>query len=514
MGNAKRDDNSIPTLLAVSNADGITPVTLYADPTTHRLLVSLSSDLGDLSNVTITSEAQGDILYFNGTAWVNLAPGTSGKVLQTNGAAANPSWESAGSGDVTKVGTPVNSQIGVWTGDGTIEGASSLTYDGSNLQLTGDIGSTGTRITKGWFADLTVTNAIAGSVTGNAGTVSTITGLAPDTATTQATQPNITSLGTLTALNTGANGMDVNPGSDIDADLVTVAVTGTPTISWSESGDMFELSHGLKLNSGLLTVGTINATTYRPNANDTTMALQGRSFTSASGVDIVLRETATIVGSGTAGYTAFEIDVTETSIGSGANNLMDLKVGSVSKFAVDNTGAIITGNADAVVSAASVTVAGKVELATTAEVDTGTDSTRAMSVDQFVASKRNIRWLVFNLVEAATDCAAATNIAGDFVSPIAGTILQSDTTPFYLYATNSTAGTTGTMVVDISIGGTTIMTTNKLDFDTTEKTTTTAATPPELTTTALAVGDIITIDIDAIHTTAAKGLTVYMAVRE
>lgn len=32
-------------------------------------------------------------------------------------------------GNVTKVGTPVNNQVGVWTGDGTIEGASQLTYD-------------------------------------------------------------------------------------------------------------------------------------------------------------------------------------------------------------------------------------------------------------------------------------------------------------------------------------------------------------------------------------------------
>jgi len=40
MAEAKRDSNFIPTLLAVSNADGSTPVTLYADPTTHRLLVS------------------------------------------------------------------------------------------------------------------------------------------------------------------------------------------------------------------------------------------------------------------------------------------------------------------------------------------------------------------------------------------------------------------------------------------------------------------------------------------
>ncbi len=43
MGNASRDSNLVTTLLAVSNADGTTPVTLYADPTTHRLLTSASA---------------------------------------------------------------------------------------------------------------------------------------------------------------------------------------------------------------------------------------------------------------------------------------------------------------------------------------------------------------------------------------------------------------------------------------------------------------------------------------
>ena len=177
---------------------------------------------------------------------------------------------------------------------------------------------------------------------------------------------------------------------------------------------------------------------------------------------------------------------------------------------IGNTSGTNTGDE----AAASLTVSGVVELATTAEIDTGTDSSRAMPIDQFVASKRNIEWIVFDVVAPTTDCATGTNLAGDFVSPIAGTILQNDSSPFYLYATNSTAGTTGTMVVDININGTSIMTTNKLDFDTTEKTTTTAATPPDLTTTSIAVGDIVTIDIDSTHTTAAKGLKVYMAIRQ
>ena len=33
----------VTTLLAVSNADGVSPVLLWADPTTHRLLVSLAA---------------------------------------------------------------------------------------------------------------------------------------------------------------------------------------------------------------------------------------------------------------------------------------------------------------------------------------------------------------------------------------------------------------------------------------------------------------------------------------
>ena len=39
------------------------------------------------------------------------------------------------SGDVTKVGTPVDDQIGVWTGDGSIEGTTFLTSDGTELSI-------------------------------------------------------------------------------------------------------------------------------------------------------------------------------------------------------------------------------------------------------------------------------------------------------------------------------------------------------------------------------------------
>ena len=48
-----------------------------------------SVDGGALS---LTSQAQGTIMYYNGTNWVVLAPGTSGDALKTQGAGANVVW--------------------------------------------------------------------------------------------------------------------------------------------------------------------------------------------------------------------------------------------------------------------------------------------------------------------------------------------------------------------------------------------------------------------------------------
>jgi len=58
----------------------------------------------------------------------------------------NLSWASAGAGDVTKVGTPVDDQVGVWTGDGTLKGNTGLTWDDAILTVTGNLGVDGTTV--------------------------------------------------------------------------------------------------------------------------------------------------------------------------------------------------------------------------------------------------------------------------------------------------------------------------------------------------------------------------------
>lgn len=129
-----------------------------------------------------------------------------------------------------------------------------------------------------------------------------------------------------------------------------------------------------------------------------------------------------------------------------------------------------------------------------------------------IADLVGLRFVEFAVVEAGTDVATGTGLA-TWTAPFAGTIIQDDSNPNFFCAYTTTAGTTGTMEVDIHKGGTTIMTTNKLDIETTETSTATAATQPDLTTTSFSAGDVFTIDVDAVHTTAAKGLNVRMAVR-
>ncbi len=69
--------------------------------------------------------------------------------------------------------------------------ATGLALGTGSITMSGSIGVTGTRITKGWFTDLEVTNAIAGSVTGNAGsaTYASATTITDDTTTVATMYP-------------------------------------------------------------------------------------------------------------------------------------------------------------------------------------------------------------------------------------------------------------------------------------------------------------------------------------
>lgn len=64
MANASTDDNSKPTLIGVSSSDGTTPIKVYVDPVTHRLLVDIAGAGGTGTNYTVSGTIDGSNVTF------------------------------------------------------------------------------------------------------------------------------------------------------------------------------------------------------------------------------------------------------------------------------------------------------------------------------------------------------------------------------------------------------------------------------------------------------------------
>jgi len=104
----------------------------------HTLTAALSKVLGtNASSTTVTElsasdildligSTQGQILYRGASAWAVLAPGTSGFVLTTGGAGANPSWAVGGVVDAEYIVGASNSTL---TAERVVTNTSTVTWD-------------------------------------------------------------------------------------------------------------------------------------------------------------------------------------------------------------------------------------------------------------------------------------------------------------------------------------------------------------------------------------------------
>ena len=89
--------------------DAITEAKIYAQTITNASILPGTIRSQEIANATITGtdmaansidgtkialggDAQGDVMYYDGTNWARLGPGTANYVLKTAGASANPSW--------------------------------------------------------------------------------------------------------------------------------------------------------------------------------------------------------------------------------------------------------------------------------------------------------------------------------------------------------------------------------------------------------------------------------------
>ena len=86
-------DRSGTIILSGDTFTGNVSATLSASGATT---LTITGNAVDGSKIAMGSDAQGDILYYDGTDYARLGAGTAGFVLQTGGAGANPSWSQLG----------------------------------------------------------------------------------------------------------------------------------------------------------------------------------------------------------------------------------------------------------------------------------------------------------------------------------------------------------------------------------------------------------------------------------
>jgi hypothetical protein len=218
--------------------------------------------------------------------------------------------------------------------------------------------------------------------------------------------------------------------------------------------------------------------------------------------------------------------VTSVSGSTGAVSDGDIDHDSLANFAsnehytqanITATGTIASGvwNGTAIDSAyltsASTTVSGASELATAAEVNTGTDTGRTVTPDALAGSYAGTKGIGLVIIDFTTDVAI-----GDgkmyFHVPVSMNGMDLVT----VHAEVITAGTTSTTDIQIhNLTQTADMLSTKITIDSGETGSDTAAAAAVINSSNddIATNDLLRVDIDAISTTAPKGLIVTLEFR-
>lgn len=174
---------------------------------------------------------------------------------------------------------------------------------------------------------------------------------------------------------------------------------------------------------------------------------------------------------------------------------------------IDFVGAGVTVTDQASPAKTIVTIQG-ITYATSAEINTGTEATKPVSPDALAGSNAGCRIVQIAVIDFATDITTGDGKAY-FVVPteLNGMNL------IRVAATVITAGTTNATTIQIAnVTDAVDMLSTLMNIESTETSTRTSATPGTIDTSKddVATGDVLRIDIDAVSTTAPKGLIVEM----
>ena len=246
------------------------------------------------------SSTQGAVLYRGASTWAGLAVGTSGQVLTSGGAAANPSWTTPTTGTVTSV-----------AGTGTVNG----------ITLTGTVNTSGSLTLGGTLGSIANSQLTNSSITFGATAASlgtTVSGFNAVTigATTASTGAFTTLSASSTVSGVGFTNYFASPpaigGTAAAAGTFTaLTATGTTTLATSLTGYLYGTSGVVSAVSSIPNSGLTNSSiTFgaTPQAlGSTVSAINGVSIgasTASTGAFTTLSASSTVSGTGFSTYLA------------------------------------------------------------------------------------------------------------------------------------------------------------------------------------------------------------------
>ena len=296
--------------------------------------VVIADNAVDGTDIALGSDAQGDIMYYNGTDWVRLGAGTSGQFLQTQGTGANPTWASGAAGTITAVGNVASGAAFNGTA-GTIltfddaDGDQTFAYDTVNneFDISDDVSIAGVLSATGGLTIDATTESNIESAVDIAGDVDG-TGLGSVDIDEVAVEAELESVIDLQDLQGAIT--DAQVPNSITIDLATSAsdLTCTDCINATEIEDIFVLNGGDTI-TGALTINDNNGAGSTlvtiGDANDADSLAVFGDIT-ISGGDITLGTSSILSGGDTASLNNIDaIDATtETTIETAIDALTNL----------------------------------------------------------------------------------------------------------------------------------------------------------------------------------------------
>ncbi len=327
MADASRDQNFVPTLLGVSSADGTSPVKVYADPVTHRLMVDIPGTTGSVTSVSVVTANgfAGSVANPTTTPAITLSTTLGAGQIPVSNGTGFQSAPLTGTGNIVLATSPTFSGATITTS--TVNGVT-LTTGGSATTFlngagayttptagTGDVvgpaSATDNAIAR---FDLTTGKLIQNSVitiadtTGNmagVGTVNTLTLPASNfvglTDSQALTNKDLTSgTNTFPTFNQNTSGSA--------ATLTTPRTIGIATGDATSAGSAF---NGSANNTNALTLATVNSNvgSFGSATQTGTFTVNGKGLTTAASNVTITPAVGSITGLGTGVATALAINV-------------------------------------------------------------------------------------------------------------------------------------------------------------------------------------------------------------